>query len=809
TENSGLTTDYKVTFNCATGEYDFYLTSGPISMIGAFNNWNGDLPMNRDQANPDMWKLTASWPADYEVKFRENADWSNNWGAATFPSGTGTPNGANIPLVAGTYDITFDYSTFAYNFVENTTVCGEIGMVGDFNSWGDDGTEVPSDVYLIRDAMYPNLFSLEYNFTSSTNMYFRANAAQLLPDSPDVWGGTFPCGTGVHDLTKQIAVPGGKYQITFDCNSGDFCFVRLGNSVNAPEVFAITVDGNLDDPDWQINQPISQVIEGSPSEGGLNTATFGVAYNSEYLYIGITVVDNIPSLGDFGELFIDGDKSGGAYDDFDLELKFSGAGLEVVHGPQVILASLQFAFVPSATGYVAEVAIPWEPLGVVPESGNQIGFDIILGDDDTGTGVDYLIAWNGSLSNYENTSAFGDLLFGTLSCGEISLYNETTGDVMLRNSPALPSTTYIATYDLMNNFDMVFRKDLSNSVTWGNAAFPNGVATLGGASIPATTGLYRVQFDCLSGEYSFTTPELPASPDGTAMAQFTETAPNIDGDLSEYNLMYGASISAEGTNPNNTVTWGALWDANGFYVGVHVVDASLVALEPGSPWQNDGIEMYVDGNNSKDGPVEAAWDTQLIRDVTSDPTTAMWHKADGVPVTNDSAIWVVVSGGYNVEYFFGWDNIKFNPGKGRTIGWSLSNNDVDAPNTARTNQTTWYGDANNWSDTKVLGNLQLAGGPFFVDGIQDNHVLYNSYVSIYPNPSNSYVNLVTSEDVFNGNVTIMVMDITGRTIMQQAEAIHGSGQVVRINVANMSRGIYFVNVIGQDGKRAVKKLIVQ
>lgn len=809
TPNTGLTTDYKVTFNCSTGEYNFELTAGQISMIGAFNNWNGDVDMNRDATNPNLWSLTRSWFADSEVKFRENHDWSNNWGNSTFPTGTGTFNGPNIPLVAGTYDITFNSSTGDYSFVTNDAVCGEIGMVGDFNGWGDDGTEVPTDVYLVRDPMYPNLFSLEYNFTSSTNMYFRMNAAQLLPDSPDVWGGTFPCGTGVHDLAKQIAVPGGKYQITFDCNSGDFCFVRLGNSVNAPEVFNILVDGNLNDPDWQINQPISQVIEGNPSEEGLNDATFGVAWNSEFLYIGISVVDNIPSLGDFGELFIDGDKSGGAYDDFDLELKFSGAGLEVVHGNQAVLASLQFAFVPSMTGYTAEVAIPWEPLGVTPESGNQIGFDIILGDDDTGTGVDYLLAWNGSLANYENTSAFGDLLFGTLSCGDISLYNATTGDVMLRNSPALPSTTYIATYDILNNFDMVFRKDLSNSVTWGNDAFPSGTATLNGASIPATTGLYRVQFDCLSGEYSFTTPELPSSPDGTALAEYTETAPNIDGDLSEYNLMYGTPIEAEGTGANNTVTWGALWDADGFYIGVHVVDASLVALEPGSPWQNDGIEMYVDGNNSKDGPVESAWDTQLIRDVTSDPTTAMWHKADGVTVTNDSAIWVVVSGGYNVEYFFGWDNIHFSPGKGRTIGWSVSNNDVDEPATARTNQTTWWGDGSNWSNTAALGNLQLNGGPFFVEGIFDNHVLYNAAVNIYPNPSSSYVNLLADDNVFTGNVTISVMDITGRTILKQAESIFGSNQVVQINVSNMSRGIYFVNVLGQDGKRAVKKLIVQ
>jgi hypothetical protein len=375
---------------------------------------------------------------------------------------------------------------------------------------------------------------------------------------------------------------------------------------------------------------------------------------------------------------------------------------------------------------------------------------------------------------------------------------------VLRNSPALPTTTYIANYELLNNFDMIFRKDFSSTVNWATAAFPTGTATLGGAAIPATTGRYRIQFDCLSGEYSFVDPELPAA--GIAMAEYTETAPVIDGDLAEYNLQYGSEILAEGTANNNAVTWGARWDAAGLYVGIHVVDASIVAAQPASPWMNDGIEMYVDGNNSKDGPVEAAWDTQLIRD--AEPTTAMWHKADGVPITNDSAIFVIVSGGYNIEYFFGWDNISFSPGKGRTIGWSLSNNDVDAPAEERQVQTTWYGDGTNWSNTAVLGDMQLSGGPFFVEGI-DEHVLYNSNVSLYPNPATSTVSLVTVGDVFNGNVNILVTDITGRTIVQQAENIYGSGQTIQFNVSNMSRGIYFVNVIGQDGKRAVKKLIVQ
>ena len=110
-DSIGLTTDYNVLFNCATGDYTFLASSGQISMIGAFNDWNGDVLMNRDLNVPNLWKLTRSWHADSEVKFRENMDWSVNWGNSDWPSGTGTDNGPNIPLVTGTYDVTFDWNT--------------------------------------------------------------------------------------------------------------------------------------------------------------------------------------------------------------------------------------------------------------------------------------------------------------------------------------------------------------------------------------------------------------------------------------------------------------------------------------------------------------------------------------------------------------------------------------------------------------------------------------------------------------------------------------------------------------------------
>jgi len=803
-DETGISTDYHVTFNCSTGEYSFIASSGPISMIGAFNNWNGDVMMNRDATNPDLFKLTRGWYADAESKFRENKDWGANWGSIDFPSGTGDDNGDNIPVAAGTYDVTFDYSTKAYNFVVNNDVCGEIEIVGDFNNWGTDD----DPTFLVRDPNAPSSFSLNYNFTSATGLFFIMSGEEINDDV--IWGGTFPCGQGVHDVTKAIQVSGGKYDITFNCQSGDFCFTRLGSAVIAPKVFDMTVDGYLNEADWNIDQNISRVIEGEVTDD-LNVVNFGVTYKNPdtkegaYLYVGVEVSDAFPNVADGGELFIDGNKSGGVYDDGDLHATFGAEGITIVQGPEGltvedILFGMQLQI---GTGYSAEVGIPLDKLGVTPEEGGQIGFDLFVHDaDDEGDG--YTLGWNGGLENYDNTSSFGDLNFGVLSCGCISVYNSTIGDIVLRNPTDFP-TDYVGTYEFFDAQNVVFRKDKQATVQWGADAFPTGTATIGGAMIPATANRYRVSFDCLTGVYNFSTDEtVPA--DGLAQAQYTETPPTIDGDVSEYDLAYGSEIMAAGEGPNNnTVTWGTKWDEFNLYIGANVVDA-VVLGETANPWDNDAIEMYIDGNNDKDGSYDADFDTQLIMDANPDDT--LWVKADGVPITDFDAIFKLTDDGYTIELRLAWSNFDFAPGKGRVMGWSLGNNDTDTPGITREYQTVWYGTGSNWSNTGDLGDLQLAGGPFFfTDGISEN-VLYNANIQLFPNPTSGYVNLRSIGDVFQGDVHIMVSDIQGRTILQLRENFQGNN-LVQFNMSNLTRGIYFVNIMGEDGKRAVKKLIVQ
>jgi hypothetical protein len=41
------------------------------------------------------------------------------------------------------------------------------------------------------------------------------------------------------------------------------------------------------------------------------------------------------------------------------------------------------------------------------------------------------------------------------------------------------------------------------------------------------------------------------------------------------------------------------------------------------------------------------------------------------------------------------------------------------------------------------------------------------------------------------------------------ENFSGANSFVRMSISNLHSGIYFVNIMGVDGKRAVKKLVVE
>ena len=90
-------------------------------------DWSVDIPMQTLDGNIYAGVVTC---VAGEAKFRQDAGWAVNWGAATFPAGLGVQDGANIPVTAGTYLVIFDRTTGAYSFQTDYTVTYQVDITG-------------------------------------------------------------------------------------------------------------------------------------------------------------------------------------------------------------------------------------------------------------------------------------------------------------------------------------------------------------------------------------------------------------------------------------------------------------------------------------------------------------------------------------------------------------------------------------------------------------------------------------------------------------------------------------------------------
>ena len=95
-----------------------------------------------------------------------------------------------------------------------------------------------------------------------------------------------------------------------------------------------------------------------------------------------------------------------------------------------------------------------------------------------------------------------------------------------------------------------------------------------------------------------------------------------------------------------------------------------------------------------------------------------------------------------------------------------------------------------------IDDIKVSNERVGIDDI-DNHIL-----SLYPNPASQMV-AVNAEGI-EGNVTVQIVDLNGRVMMQQ----QGAAQSFRFDVSTLAQGAYFVRMTGEN-INAVRKLIVK
>ncbi len=239
---------YKIDFNSDSGEYSFaevgnYTTVGIIGDATP-GGWDTDTDLTQDPDDPTIW-TTSLELTDGEVKFRAEDDWGVNWGGPGFPMGIATQGGANIPVVAGEYNITFNSLSGEYNF-EVFVVYDQISLVGEagpFGAWPAEDDMGAVDTYLDRDADNDQLWSVAGVLLSDAadggGVKFRANT-----DWAVNWGmDTFPFGVGTQDGPNILCVAG-LYDVTFNSLTGEFMFADPNSTTEVLDPATIAIYPN-------------------------------------------------------------------------------------------------------------------------------------------------------------------------------------------------------------------------------------------------------------------------------------------------------------------------------------------------------------------------------------------------------------------------------------------------------------------------------------------------------------------------------------------------------------------------------------
>jgi len=216
--------------------------------------------------------------------------------------------------------------------------------------------------------------------------------------------------------TFQLSVSDGSLsatdQVLITVNGGG---VQPGTVVAHPTTGTITIDGNLNEGSWHLDQSISKAVIGSPA----NTASFGVCWDNTNLYIGAKVLDATLFSGaanawdnDAVEIFIDANNNRlGSYDGRDNQL-IKGYNSSTIF-EKVSISGVRHAWAAISGGYSIELSIPWSQLGLTPAAGTTIGFDIGYDNADNGSGRNAQAVWFGNINDYQSTSAFGSLVLST------------------------------------------------------------------------------------------------------------------------------------------------------------------------------------------------------------------------------------------------------------------------------------------------------------------------------------------------------------------------------------------------------------
>ncbi len=379
------------------------------------------------------------------------------------------------------------------------------------------------------------------------------------------------------------------------------------------------------------------------------------------------------------------------------------------------------------------------------------------------------------------TSGEGTYNVGWTSAGEWLKYTvqvTTAGVYSLQARVASPNTG--KTFHVEIDGSTIATVAVPNTAGWQTYQ----TVTVATTNITAGAHSLRVYMDTDGFNLNHITFAQAGDPVGIVTCYKAPTIITVNGSLSEpgWNLNKTISKATLGT-PNNTATFGVLWDNANLYIGVKVIDASL-RTNATDYWNADAIEVFIDANNNKSSSYDGS-DNQFIK------TYGQSGVYSRVAISGLQQAWTTVSGGYTIEFAIPWSQLGIStPVAGTSIGFDLSNDDDDS-GTGRSSQAVWNGTGNNYLTTAAFGTLTLnaANSSIRLDADESTAAFD---LMVFPNPAVENSTLTVQTNGWEGQASVEITNLQGLVV--KAYSVQVNGSEIHVSTDRLAPGIYLMRI---------------
>jgi hypothetical protein len=337
----------------------------------------------------------------------------------------------------------------------------------------------------------------------------------------------------------------------------------------------------------------------------------------------------------------------------------------------------------------------------------------------------------------------------------------------------------------------------NQSVTWSSSN--TGVATVSSSGLVSgvAAGTATVTVTTADGGKTATSTITVNIPAGTISCKKTSVAITVNGTLGETSwsstVVNNSITKTTVGTPNNTATFGVLWDNTNLYIGAKILDTNLFSDSPNT-WDDDAVEIYIDANNNKSTTYDGL-DNQIIKNYNQSGVSTK------LAISGLQHAWAAISGGYSVEIAVPWSALGISaPAQGTTIGFDIGYDDDDNGGT-RDGQAVWNGDVNNYQNTSKFGSVVLSNTTAR-EAVEETTSSANEEVSYWPTVVESELH-IRCDGTYR---SVEVVDMLGR-IHHQDNSIEGK-QDITLDVSNLVNGVHLVKMRGAEKSkifRIVKK----